>query len=101
MNALSQITRTKPVTILATLQALLACAIAFGLVELDGAQLAAVEGLLAALGLGSASQVTANTRLDPTTIAAARERPSPWAAPLTSGDADLIGEALSDSDPGE
>jgi len=84
MNQLATFTRTKPVTILATLHALLGVLIAFGVLELDGGQLAAVEAVFAAVGFGSASQVTANTRLSPEAIAEAT--PKPWAGSLTNDD---------------
>jgi len=87
---------TKPVTLVAVAHALLACLVAFGVVELDGGQLAAVQGLFAALGFTGASLVTANTRLDAGVVAEARERTSPWAAPLTDTEAKAIGEALRD-----
>ena len=74
--------QAKPVTIVATLHAILACLVAFGVVELDGPQLAAVQGLFAAVGFGGASLVTANTRLTPEALAAAKAQP--WAGPLTA-----------------
>ena len=92
MNAL----KTKPITLVAIAHAVLACLIAFGVVELDGSQLAAVEGLFAAVGFGGASLVTANTRLAPEVLAEARERTSPWAAALTDTEATAIGDALRD-----
>jgi len=92
MKQLATFVQTKPVSLVAGLQALLAVAIAFGLVELDGAQLASVEGLFAVLGVGGSKRVTANTRLDDATLEAVAAAASPWAAPLTEGDdPDLIG----------
>lgn len=73
--------RTKPVTLLAFAHALLGCALAFGLVEFTTTQLVAVQGLFASLGFGGASLVTANARLDPKVVAAAKGQP--WAGPLT------------------
>jgi hypothetical protein len=91
MTALAALLRTKPVTILASLQAVLGIVVAFGIVDLDGSQVAAIQALFAALGLGGARQVTANTRLDDETLDAVAAARSPWSAPLTVEEP-LIGE---------
>ena len=95
MNAL----KTKPITLVAIAHSVLACLIAFGVVELDGSQLAAVEGLFAAVGFGGASLVTANTRLAPEVLKAAQERPNRWAGALTDTEANAIGDALREGLP--
>jgi hypothetical protein len=78
--------RTKPVTIIALAHAILGVALAFGLLEWSGQQLAAVEGVFAALGFGAAGQVTANTRLPDEVLGEVGSQP--WAGPLTAGPPD-------------
>jgi len=89
--------KAKPVTLLAVAHAVMLVAVTFGVVEWDGRELAAVEGVFAALGFKAAGMVTANVRLDADTLAAARERPSSWAGSLTDDDAAAIGDALGEA----
>lgn len=68
MNAM----RHQPVRLLAIAHAVLAVVLAFHLVTMTAEQLAAVEGLFAALGFTAASSVTPNARLDDETVAKAK-----------------------------
>jgi hypothetical protein len=82
------ILKHKPVTLLAVAHAILGVLAAFELVHWDGGQWAAVEGVFAALGFTAASQVTANVRLDPADVAAAKAKKPPIDEPVDEPDTD-------------
>ena len=90
-HAVTRLLRAKPVTLLAVAHAILGIGLAFGVIGWTGTQLAAVEGLFAALGWKASTQVTANARLDDATLASVQRQP--WAGPLTAGPPDGPGDA--------
>jgi hypothetical protein len=77
----------KPITLLALAHAVLACLLAFNLVEFSAEQMVAVEGVFSALGFTAASQVTANAKLDDETVAAAKSSVD-WRGRLTTDSSD-------------
>ncbi len=85
LRAAARFLQSKPVTILAVCHAVIGAALAFGVIDWTGTQLAAVEGVFAALGWKASTQVTANTRLSDATLAVVDAQP--WAGPDGPGDA--------------